>query len=250
MKVIIVEDEPAGQQFLARILKENFPELKLMCIADNVPDAVRLIRECRPDIVYLDVEIKMGSGLDVLAQTEDIAFDVIFTTVFNSFALDAFRYHAIDYLLKPLSKAQVTAATQRFLSGSAAMNREKIASLMLLMQQAAAQRPKICIPTVEGVELVNVADIVYGSAKGNYTEIWMSNGSKILSGRKIKEVEDELPRHIFFRIHHSYLVNLNYVTRYQKGRGGSVLLYNGYELPVASNRKEDFLTWLRKGVSF
>jgi two-component system LytT family response regulator len=245
MKVIIVEDEVASQEYLSNILLTNFPQLEIVALADNVPDAVSAIDMHQPGIVFLDVEIKLGTGFDVLAQLPKRSFEVVFTTAFNTFALEAFRFHAIDYLLKPLNVSEVIEATERsMLRAKQGSDNTLLDKLLEQLNHPVVQKTKLGIHTLDGIEFVEVPDIVYGEANGNYTDLWMKNGTKITTSRKLKDMEESLPRQMFFRIHHSFIVNLQYVKKYHKGRGGYLVLHDGQSLPVSSAKKDDFIAWL------
>lgn len=246
MKVIIIEDEPASQQALSELIRMHHRKPEIVAIADNVPEAVAAIGTLAPDIVFLDIEIRMGTGFDVLARIGQRSFEVIFTTTFNTFAIEAFRHHALDYLLKPLNEALVGEAIDRCYSKIINHNRDEdnISKLLQQLQLSATQKTKLAIHTIDGIVFVDIADIIYVEAQSNYTDLWLSSGARITSSRKLKEMEDSLPLNFFFRIHHSYLVNLRYVSKYHKGRGGYVVLQNGASLPVSSARKDNFLKWL------
>jgi two-component system LytT family response regulator len=245
MKAIIVEDEEFSQEYLQSIIQKKFTGLEVVAVADDVQAATAAIKKYQPDLIYLDIEIKMGSGFDVLEHTRGLSYETIFTTAFNSFALEAFRYHAIDYLLKPLHDVQVIEATNRFINRTNTINgNERINALLDHMKHIDRIKSKLSIHTVDGIEFVQISQIVYAEANGNYTDFWLKDGTKRTSSRKLKETEESLPHNLFFRIHHSYLVNLHYVTKYHKGRGGHIELDNGVALPVSSNKKDDFLNWL------
>lgn len=245
MKIIIVEDEEASQEYLQSIFRKNFTGFDLVSIDEDVPGAINAIKKHQPDLIYLDIEIKMGSGFDVLEGTRGLSYETIFTTAFNSFALEAFRYHALDYLLKPLHDIQVIEATSRFLNrANDRHNSERIDALLGYIKQNEHSRIKLGIHTVDGIELIQVSQIIYAEANGNYTDLWLKDGTKKTSCKKLKETEEALPVNQFFRIHHSYLVNLHYVAKYYKGRGGHIELENGIALPVSSNKRDTFLNWL------
>lgn len=248
MKIIIVEDEISSQEYLKNILEAQFPETDIVAITDNVPEAVQLIKRYTPGLVFLDVEIKLGSGFDVLEQVKEQCFDVVFTTAYNTFAVEAFRYHAMDYLLKPLNAIYIIEAVKRSQQkAKQGFNTEKsqIASLLQQLQSSAHQKPKLPIPTLEGFDFVEVSDIMYAEAKGNYTDLWMKDIYKITTSRKIGELMDTLPGNLFFRIHHSYIVNMQYIHKYHRGRGGYLVLQNSQSLPVSATKKEEFLNWLK-----
>ena len=245
MRVIIIEDEQASQDYLRHILNTHFPEIEIVALADNVPEAIEVIRKHSPDIVFMDVEIKLGTGFDVLARVGHRTFEVVFITAYNTFAVDAFRHHAIDYLLKPVSAAYMAEAIELCRQRLGNKQRtDQIDKLLRQLQVQPAQKSKIGIHTIEGIEMLDVADIVYGEAKGNYTDLWLKGGAKVTTSKKLKEMEEVLTLHQFFRIHHSYIVNMQYVSKYHKGRGGYLVLQNGLSLPVSSSRKDDFLNWL------
>lgn len=246
IKVIIVEDEFSCREFLKNTLKQHFIQLDIIAEPDNVPDAVTAIREHEPDIVYIDVEIKLGTGLDVLAQLKDKSFVVIFTTAFDKFAIEAFRHQAIDYLLKPIQRSQIIETTRRAIQQiETVRNSRNIDQILQRLQLPDTQNIKLSIYTLKGIEFEDIEDIIYAEAKGNYTEFFLRSGKKVTSSRRIGEIEEGLPVKTFFRIHHSYIVNLQYVIKYHKGRGGYIILQNGQSLPVSQNRKDEFLKWLQ-----
>lgn len=242
MKVVIVEDETASQQYLKRLLEKELPDIQLAGIADNVPDATEMIRNYAPDLVFMDIDIKMGTGFDVLSALPGIKSEIIFTTAFNQFAIDAFRYHAVDYLLKPLEDQRVLEAVSHCRMRIEQKNSsQQIAQLLQHFQQPVLHKQRIGIHTIDGIEFVDVDDILFAEAKGNYTELKLKAGTKIIASKKLKEMEQHLTDPVFFRIHHSYIVNSRYIKRYYKGRGGYVILTDETSLPVSSARKDDFL---------
>ncbi|XZF14937.1 LytR/AlgR family response regulator transcription factor [Chitinophagaceae bacterium MMS25-I14] len=242
MKVVIVEDEAAARQYLENFLNRHFPQVIIAAVPDNVPDAVSAINLHRPDIVFMDIDIKMGSGFDVLAALPEIKSEIIFTTAFNQFAIDAFKYHAVDYLLKPLQDTQVADAVRHSISRIEQKNSsQQVVQLLQFLQQPALQKQRISIHTMDGIEFLDVDDILFAEAKGNYTELKLRAGTKLVTSKKLKEVEQQLVAAGFFRIHHSYVVNTRYIRKYYKGRGGSVQLIDETVLPVAVTRRDEFL---------
>lgn len=246
MNVIIIEDEVTARDYLVSILQQHFPGLTIAACCNNVPDAVTAIEKWTPGIVYLDVEIKQGTGFDVLRQVGQVNFDVIFTTAFNSFALEAFRFHAVDYLLKPLQEKLVAEATHKCLERAEHQaSASRITELLARMQQLVISPKRLPIPGPDGIEFVDTADLLYAEANGNYTDLWMKGGQKITLSRKLKLMEEALPASRFYRIHHSYIVNIDYVKKYYRGRNGYVVLLNDVSLPVSSSRKDSFMDWLK-----
>jgi two-component system LytT family response regulator len=242
MKVLIVEDEHASQQYLGNFLRQNFPALQLAGIADNVPEAINLLRQYEPDILFLDIEIKIGTGFDVLKAVPGMKAEVIFTTAFNQYAINAFEVHAIDFLLKPVEDGRLTDALTHCIERiRAKTSYQQITALLEQLQQAAPAVKRISIPTAEGIEFIDVDHILYAMAKGNYTELKLKTGVKITVSRKLKEIEDSLPANLFFRIHNSYLVQSACIKKYYRGRGGSIVLTDNTTLPVSATRRDELM---------
>lgn len=245
IKVIIVEDEIAAQKYLQNLLEKNFPNISVLAVADNVPDAIKAVETHHPDILFLDIEIKMGTGFDVLLALPSINAEVIFATSFNQFAIDAFKYHAVDYLLKPLEDKRAVEAISRSINRITQKNSsQQISQLLQFVQQPALPKQRLAIHTIEGIEMVGLDDIVFVEANGNYTAFKLKNGAKVTASRKLKDIEEQLPANEFIRIHNSYVVNMQYVQKYFRGRGGLVIMTDGTSLPVSAARKDEFIQYL------
>ncbi|PSK88110.1 LytR/AlgR family response regulator transcription factor [Taibaiella chishuiensis] len=245
MKIVIIEDEVSSQNYLQHVLHAYFPNFEIKAIVDSVPLGVTAINEYTPDIVFLDVEIKAGTGFDVLGNVTYRDFQLVFTTAFSSFAVQAFRHNAIDYLLKPLNETQIIEAVDRCVQKSAEQGRAAlIDNLLSNLRNTSGQKIRFVVHDPEGLDFIELSDIVYVEAKGNYTEFKLNNGSKVTTTKKIGELEDSLPKQYFFRTHHSYIVNIRCIKRYYKGRGGYVLLLDNTSIPVSSAKKYDFINWL------
>jgi two-component system LytT family response regulator len=215
--------------------------------AGGVETALPLIRETRPDLVLLDIEMAQGNAFDLLNQLQPIDFKVIFVTAFDNYAVRAFKYSAVDYLLKPVDIDDLRSAINRVEKkpdDHAIVQQMK----MLLDNVGSLQLPqqKMAIPTITGLIFITVQDIIRFEAKGNYTSIYLSTGEPILATRTIKDYEDILPEAIFCRIHNSHIINLSHIKKYQKGRGGSVEMEDGSVIEVASRRRDEFLQRLLK----
>lgn len=245
VKVIIVEDEISAQKYLQNLLERNFPDCSVMAIADNVPDAIKAVDLHQPDILFLDIEIKMGSGFDILIALPGLRSEVIFATSFNQFAIDAFKYHAVGYLLKPLEDQRALETIRRAISRIEQQNSDQqIARLLQFIQHPAPQRQRLSIHTIEGIELVPLNEIVYVTAKGNYSELKLRNGCKMTTSKKLKDIEEQLPAQDFMRIHNSYIANTEYIQKYYRGRGGLAIMTDGSSLPVSVARKDEFIKYL------
>lgn len=242
MKIVIIEDEIAAQQSLEQTIKKNYPQFTIAAITDSVPHSIELITNIQPDIVFIDIEIKMGSGFDVLAGLSDIQFEIIFTTAFNQFAIEAFKFHAIDYLLKPIEEKQLLHSINHCIKRLEEKNSaQQISNLLEYLRHPVQPKKCLNVSNTGGVEFIDLQDILYVSAKGSYTQLSLKNKTTIVISKSIKEIEKSLMNSTFYRIHNSYIINSNYLSKYHKGRGGDVVLIDGTSLPVSVNRKEEFL---------
>ncbi len=247
IRTVLVDDETDSIRVLQRLLENYCPQVSIVGTAGGVETALPLIRETRPDLVLLDIEMAQGNAFDLLNQLQPIDFKVIFVTAFDNYAVRAFKYSAVDYLLKPVDIDDLRSAINRVEKKPdehAVVQQMK----MLLDNVGALNLPqqKMAIPTITGLIFITVQDIIRFEAKGNYTSIYLSKDEPILATRTIKDYEDILPETIFCRIHNSHIINLSRIKKYQKGRGGSVEMEDGSIIEVASRRRDEFLQRLLK----
>ena len=229
MRTIIIEDEKAGQELLKMNISESFPECKVVAVVDNVADSVKQINLLKPDLIFLDIQIKGGTGFDVLKQIPKRTFEVVFITAHNNYAIQALRTQAIDYILKPFNKTEFKEAVKRILSNAAERSREAANH---------GNTNSLSIYTSSGVEFIDFEEIVFLEADGAYTYIH-SAGAHVLSTKNIGEYEVLLPSH-FFRCHHSFIININFIKRFEKGRSGLLIMKNGHKIPVSQRKMKEF----------
>ena len=255
MKVIITDDEILVAQNLEMLLKRYCPDIIVEGIAHSAKDAEALIRDKRPDIVFLDVEMPNGNGFDLLKRFDQINFGVIFVTAFDHYAIKAIKYSAIDYLLKPVdiqdlviavnkAKAEIGKNVTAVQGDEQIKNKSVNQGLNLLLNnlaQPSARLQKLTLPTMDGMIFVNIDEILYCKSDGNYTSFYLANGQTPMATRQIGTYEDLLPEPLFCRIHRQYIVNVNKVSKYIKGRGGYVVMSDGKVIDVSVRKKEDFL---------
>ncbi|GAA0556790.1 LytR/AlgR family response regulator transcription factor [Chitinophaga japonensis] len=243
IRAVIIDDEIHAAERLADLLAHYCAAgVTLAGHALDAAAGLALIRDTKPDLVLLDIHLGAATGFELLEQFPDPDFSVIFTTAYEQHALQAIRFSALDYLLKPVDPDELVAAIQK--KTNLAARAPQKASLELLFSNMRFHNQglaKIMIPTMHGFELVNIPDILRCHSDVNYTTIHLVNGDSFLVAKTIGEFEHLLASHHFYRIHQSHLVNLNFIRRYHKGKGGIVVLQNGLELPVAARRKEGFL---------
>lgn len=239
---IIVEDEQDSRETLRNYVGKYCKAVTIVSECANIQAAQKAIGVHQPDLVFLDIEMPYGNAFDLLEQLATIDFEIIFITAFDQYAVQAFNLSAVHYLLKPLDIEELINAVDKAklrIEKSQKINQSKI--LLENMAALNTQQQKVVLPLLDGFEVVKLSDILYCEAQDNFTCFYFTNQKKSLICRKLKFFENALTNHRFCRIHRTYLINLEYVKRYMKGKGGSVILENGVELPVAVARKGGFL---------
>jgi two-component system LytT family response regulator len=248
IKAVIVEDEPNNVIILEGMIQEFCPTVSITGKADNAHKAEALIREMDPDLVFLDIEMPYGSGFDVLDKLRPVNFEVIFVTAFDEYTLKAFKYSALDYLLKPIDINELREAVGRAERNIQLKNFDRrLDGFLQSMKKLTSDMPKIGLPGKNGIIFVNVSDIMRFEANRGYTHIIIKDKRKIISSKNIMEYEALLPENKFYRVHHSHLVNLAYVNGYQRGRGGYIEMEDGAVIEVAVRRKDELM--VRLGLS-
>ncbi len=238
LNAIIVEDEANSREILREYLAKYCKEVELLGEAASIQEGLELITKEALDLVFLDVEMPFGNAFDLLEKVPDRTFETIFVTAYNHYALDALNSHAAYYLMKPINIDELIKGVQHVVT---IKQRENALEGKLLQSNFAKAEGKITFPQQDGFKVLEVADIHYCKADDNYTEIYLKE-RKILVSKTLKHFEELLKDFPFVRIHKSYLVNLNEIAQYKKGKGGSVVLNNGKELSVSATRKADLLS--------
>jgi len=242
LKTIIVEDEKTSREILKNYLSKYCPTVEVVGEAENIDEALVLIRNNKLDLLFLDVEMPYGSGFDLLDKFDKIDFEVVFVTAYNQYAIDALNNHASYYLLKPISIDELIKAVDYVTEIKIKENELQNA---VLVPKIGVTNDKITIPTQEGFEVLEMKDIMYCKADDNYTELFLENNQKKLVSKTLKYFEDILKENGFARIHKSYLVNVSYIAAYKKGKGGTVALSSGKELSVSASKKAGLLSYFK-----
>jgi two-component system LytT family response regulator len=244
-KTLIIEDEENSLYVLQQLISELANDLTVCGNASHTESAVQLIENSAPDLVFMDVRIGDGTGFDVLQQLTNRNFELVFVTAYDNYALQAFRFSAIDYLLKPIGMNEfeeaVAKARKRLL---ARKNNDRIEMLLHNLVQQTGQLKKINIATLNGYEFIELGSIVWCKSEGAYTVFHLNDKSKIISTRNLGHFENLLMHNNFCRIHNSVIINMQLVKSYYKGKGGYVLMNDGTELEISQRRKADFLNQL------
>lgn len=243
IKTIIVDDEINAREFLEKLLIRYFPDKFLVLEkCKNVDEALIAIEKYNPELVFLDIQMPKKSGFELIKEVKQINFEIIFTTAHSQFAIDAIKINALDYLLKPINYIDLLSAIKRFDKKIAKIkNDNQLQILIKNIDTGSSEYKNIAFPTESGFELIKVNSILYCVADNNYCTIISIDGTKTTLSKSLKYVEEKLPKTIFQRIHKSYLVNLNYVSRFNKTNNLLVELTNGENLPVSIRKKESFI---------
>jgi two-component system, LytTR family, response regulator len=243
LRAIIIDDEESCRDTLRDLLRNHFPHFQIVKECDSVESGIAALRGAEIDVLFLDVELPDGSGFDVLSALEDIRFKTIFTTAHNEYAVKAIKFSALDYLLKPILVDDLTAALARIDRTPEAQEQQR-AQLRILHDRLVSRddgEDRIALPTQDGYSFVDLRDIIRCEAENNYTWVFLVRGAKLLVCRTMKEFDEMLEEHGFFRIHNSHLINLRHLKRYVKGKGGYVVMSDDNELEVSVRRKDDFI---------
>ncbi|MEO9894260.1 LytTR family DNA-binding domain-containing protein [Aurantibacter sp.] len=239
LNAIIVEDEANSREILKNYLVKYCPNVALLGEASSIQEGLDLIKGNALDLVFLDVEMPFGNAFDLLDQVPERNFETVFVTAYNQYAMDALNNHAAYYLMKPINIDELIKAVDHV---SDIVSKENALADKVLTPKLKSVIGKITIPQQDGFQVLNVSDILYCKADDNYTEIHLEK-KKILVSKTLKYFEEVLTEFAFSRIHKSYLVNVNEVVNYKKGKGGSVVVSNGKELLVSASRKKEFLSY-------
>ena len=239
LNALIVEDEANSREILRNYLTKYCDNVTVLGEAASVQEALQLIGKNKLDLVFLDVEMPYGNAFDLLDQLPDRTFETVFVTAYNQYAMDALNNHAAYYLMKPINIDELIKAVDYV---SEIKTKENALEDTILNAQLPRVEGKITLPQQDGFQVLNVADILFCKADDNYTEIFLEN-KKILVSKTLKYFEEALSQFPFARIHKSYLVNVNEVIKYKKGKGGSVVVSNGKELLVSASKKKDLLAY-------
>jgi two-component system, LytTR family, response regulator len=242
IRAVVIEDEEYSRTMLLKLLHEHCRQINVVAEANSVKTGLTAIVEQTPQLVFLDIELQSETSFEILERLPEINFELIFTTGFDSYALKAIKFCAIDYLLKPIDLNElliaITKAEKRL--NHEYLNRN-LEALLNNMKSSSQNNHRIALPTLEGLIFVSVSDIIYCESSGPYTRFFLKQPNKILTSRHLKEYEDLLSGYNFFRIHKSYLVNLQEIQKYIRGEGGHLVMSNGAALNVSKQRKEEFM---------
>lgn len=245
---VLVDDEPSNSELLSHFISKYCPLINIIGKAETKESAIAIIPKLAPDIVFMDIVLDEGTGFDVLEAIDTTNLQVIFVTAFDEFAIKAFRYNAVDFVLKPVEiEALIVAvsnASER-LEKNQYTGDKRINALIEAMSSDKLNQDFIAVPTIEKIEFIKTNTIMYCKSDGKYTEFYTSNGTKIVSSKNLGEYETLLDDQVFFRIHNSYIANLNFVKNINKAEGNYLELSDKILLPIAKRRQDKLHRFLK-----
>ncbi len=248
IRAVVIDDDVVNAELLVCFLEKYCPLIDVVGQAFTKQDAIILINEKQPQLLFLDIVLDIGTGFDVLKEVSNDKIKVIFVTSFDEFAIKAFKYNAVDYLLKPLQIEELIIAVNKAykdIEKDIFTNEEQINLLIESANNHSKPFDFIAIPSMDKIDFIKIRDILYFQADGRYTTIHLINGKKIVACKNIGEYENLLEENVFFRIHHSYMVNLAQALNINKAAGNYCEMVNGKSLPVSKRRQDKLLKFLK-----
>jgi len=241
LRTIIIDDEFHIQQVLEKLVTQYCQNVKIVAKADSVQSGVETINNYHPDLVLLDIKMEDGTGFDLLKKLEPVDFKVIFITAYDQYAIKAFKFSALDYLLKPVDPAHLVDAVNKAEKLLISDMNTQLNTLTDNIQSEERSKHKIILKTIDKIHLVKISEIIYCESDANYTSFYLLNGSKIVISVTLKEYDEMLSDYGFFRVHKSFLINLIHIDCFDKADGGSVILANDCKVPVATRKRDQLL---------
>lgn len=238
IQAIIIDDERHSCDALKMLLEKCCPQIQVAATCHSAKAGIAKISELKPDLIFLDIEMPYLNGFQMLEQIPNIDFEIIFTTSYDQYAIKAFKFSALDYLLKPVDREELEKAVQKISKKINPFISQQLEILLQKINQPSVPVLRIALPTMQGLEFIPVESIIHCTSSNNYTEFFLTDKKKLLVSRTLKEAEDMLADHAFIRVHHSHIVNLNAITKYVKGEGGYLVMADGSSIDVSRSRKE------------
>lgn len=246
IKAVIVDDELNCVEMLEWLLKTYCPIVQIVALCTSGEKGIEAINKHNPDVVFLDIEMPKMNGFDMLEKFENLNFDVVFTTAYNKFAIKAFRYSALNYLLKPVDPEDLQATIKKLQEKKSAVGKDQLNLLLENMKNLSSPVQRIALSTGDGLIFVNTSEIMYCQAESNYTNVVLTNKHKILVAKTLKDIDETLSGKDFFRVHNSFLININQIRKFVRGDGGYILMNDDTQITIARSKREEFFEMFSK----
>ena len=241
LRTIIIDDEAHVRESMAEMLKIHCPDVKVVGQAEGVKSGVKSILKHHPDLILLDIKMKDGTGFDLLEQIENIDFKIIFITAYDQYAIKAIKFSALDYLMKPVDSVELQEAINKAENLTEKEVNTQLSTLASNLQTDDQSKKRIILKTFNNIYLVKVRDIVYAESDSRYSTIYLESGEKVIVSKTLKHYHELLGDFGFYRVHKSFLINLEHIQRFEKAEGGYVILEGDAKVPVASRKREELL---------
>lgn len=244
---VIVDDELHARQALQNALEKYCPEVQIEGTCEGPDEAIEVIKKAKPDLVFLDVQMPVMSGFDLLQSLMPVEFEVIFITAYDHYAIKAIKFSALDYLLKPVDVDELIHAVKKVNIRSQEIPFGiRYQSVLYNLREESGRIEKLAVPSFEGINFYNTGEVIFCAADGHYTTLYMMHGRRELVTRNLKDIENMLVNSGFCRVHNSYLINLKHVLRYIRGEGGYVILTEDHHVDISRRKKDEFLKRLER----
>lgn len=242
IRAILVDDEKNALEMMEWLLKTYCPQVEIVALCNSAEMGLEAIRRHQPDVVFLDIEMPRMNGFDMLEHFDKLNFDVVFCTAYDQFAIRAFKYSALNYLLKPVDPEDLKLTVQRIEEKKQIPTRQQFELLMQQMKQPSKATPqRIALTTADGLIFVPTADIIYCEAESNYTNVVLVGGRKVLISKVLKDIDEALSGPDFYRVHSSFLININHIKKFVRGDGGYIVMDNDAIVSISRTRKQEFM---------
>ncbi|MEI9943674.1 MAG: LytTR family DNA-binding domain-containing protein [Chitinophagaceae bacterium] len=247
IRCVLIDDESNSLEMMEWLLKTYCPQVKIEAMCNAADKGIEAIHKYKPDVVFLDIEMPHMNGFDMLEQFDKLFFDVVFCTAYDQFAIKAFRYSALNYLLKPVDPEDLKETIRRLEEKRSAPSQGQIELLLQNMRQTNKSTvQRIALTTGDGMIFVSTAEIIYCEAESNYTAVVLEGGKKILVSKVLKEIDEALTGPDFFRVHNSFLININRIKKFVRGDGGYVIMEDGANVSISRSRRQEFMELFSK----
>lgn len=247
IRCILVDDEKNALEMMEWLLKTYCPNVEIMAMCNSAEQGIEAIHKFKPDVVFLDIEMPRMNGFDMLEKFDKLFFDVVFCTAYDQFAIKAFKYSALNYLLKPVDPDDLKATIERIEERKAIPTKEQFDLLLQNINQPAKSTPqRIALTTNDGMIFVPTSDIIYCEAESNYTKVVLQGGKKIVVSKVLKDIDEALSGPDFCRVHSSFLINVNRIKKYVRGDGGYLIMDDDANISISRNRRQEFMDLFSK----
>jgi two-component system LytT family response regulator len=245
IKAVIIDDEQHSLETTDILVRKYCPGILVTGLADSPEKGIALIDALKPELVFLDIAMPRMNGFEMLQFIQFKNFEIVFTTAFDAYAIKAFKVNAMDYLLKPIEPEELIRAVEKV--KAKIEKNQQLNRIDDILQNSTLQgfrKSKLALPVDGKIAMLEYDSILYCESDGNYTRIYLSGNKRLMISKTLKDIENMLPQTGFFRIHHSYVVNINHIKEYIRGEGGEVVMSNGEIIRVSRNKKEELLSVL------